>query len=257
MPDTAAFRTFQIAGINVAAIDLPLATDLLGKLATAGGPSYITVTGAHGVVESAYDARIREAHRQAKIVVPDGMPLVWLGRLLGFKAMGRVYGPDFMESVFARAEYRQLRHFFYGSSPAQIARLKDVLNARFGSFELVGEYSPPMRPADFEEADEVLARIRELKPDVIWVSLSTPKQELWLQRHMPKIGSGVGVGVGAAFDLISGATTQAPKWIQRSGLEWLFRLSMEPGRLYRRYAFVVPRFFYFFFLALLNKGHGR
>jgi N-acetylglucosaminyldiphosphoundecaprenol N-acetyl-beta-D-mannosaminyltransferase len=239
------FRTFGVRGINVAAIDVPTATDLIGQLATNDHGVYVTVTGAHGIVESVYGDRVREAHQQAAVVVPDGVPLVWLGRLLGFNSIGRVYGPDLMSSVFSRRELRQLRHFFYGSTPAVIDRLTATLKSRFGEFNLVGAHSPPIRPVGFDEDDEVLSHIRQLKPHVVWVGLSTPKQEVWLCSHMHKIGSGVGIGVGAAFDLLSGTTLQAPRWVQRSGLEWAFRLAVEPRRLFRRYLFIVPRFLYY------------
>jgi N-acetylglucosaminyldiphosphoundecaprenol N-acetyl-beta-D-mannosaminyltransferase len=239
------FQRFRVRGTSVAAIDLERACDLIGQLATEGQGSYVTVTGAHGIVESVYSDRVREAHQQATMVVPDGMPLVWLGRLLGFNSIGRVYGPDLMASVFSRKELRQLKHYFYGSTPAIIDRLTATLRSQFGEFTLVGVYSPPIRPVGFAEAEDLLSRIRELKPHIIWVGLSTPKQEIWLHDHMGRIGSGVGIGVGAAFDLVSGTTRQAPRWVQRSGLEWLFRLGVEPRRLVRRYFFIVPRFLYY------------
>jgi N-acetylglucosaminyldiphosphoundecaprenol N-acetyl-beta-D-mannosaminyltransferase len=239
------FKRFRVRGIDVAAIDIASATDLIAKLATDAHGAYVTVTGAHGIVESVYSERVRDAHELAALVVPDGMPLVWLGRLLGFKSIGRVYGPDLMESVFSRSELRELRHFFYGSTPAVIDRLTSTIRSRFGEFHLVGTYSPPVQPVGFIESEGVISRIRQLKPNVVWVGLSTPKQEIWLFNHMPRIGSGVGIGVGAAFDLLSGTTRQAPRWIQRSGFEWLYRLAVEPRRLFRRYLFIVPRFLYY------------
>ena len=251
------FPTFDIKGISVAAVDLAFAGDFLGRHAAGAHGEYITVTGAHGVVESAYDERIRMAHRKALMVVPDGMPLVWLGRLLGFGSMSRVYGPDLMEFIFANEQYRRLKHFFYGANPSVIAKLHNVLRSRFGEFNLSGTYCPPVNPLGFIEQDDVLARIRDLKPDFVWVGLSTPKQELWMQMHMPEIGSGIAIGVGAAFDLLSGTTIQAPRWIQRSGFEWLFRLVMEPRRLYRRYFFVVPKYLQFFLEALVKSRTSR
>lgn len=239
------FSKFKVRGTDVAAIDVVRASDLIGQLATNTHGAYVTVTGAHGIVKSVYDHRTREAHRQASLVVPDGMPLVWLGRLLGFNSIGRVYGPDLMASIFSRKELRQLRHYFYGSTPPVIDRLTAALTSRFGEFNLVGAHSPPIRPVGFGEAEDVLSHIRQVKPHIIWVGLSTPKQEIWLHDHMHKIASGVGIGVGAAFDLVSGTTRQAPRWIQRSGVEWMFRLAVEPRRLFRRYLFVVPRFLYY------------
>ena len=239
------FPKFCVHGIDVAAIDVAKATDLIGQLVTRAQGGYVTVTGAHGIVESVYSDRIREAHQHASIVVPDGMPLVWLGRLLGFSSIGRVYGPDLMASIFSRQELRQLRHYFYGSTPVVVERLTTTITSRFGEFNFVGAHSPPIRPAGFEEDTLVLSQISQLNPHIVWVGLSTPKQEIWLYDHMHKIGSGVGIGVGAAFDLLAGATLQAPRWIQRLGLEWLFRLAVEPRRLFRRYLFIVPRFLYY------------
>lgn len=132
-----------------------------------------------------------------------------------------------------------------------------MLTQRFGEFNLVGTYSPPMQPLGYEESDEIIAQMRDVKPDFIWVALSTPKQELWMQMHMPRIGSGIAIGVGAAFALLSGTTTQAPRWVQRSGLEWLFRLAMEPKRLYRRYFFVVPTYLRFFVAAVIKHYVAR
>lgn len=247
------FDRFRIKGVEVAALDLSRVCDLIGPFASSAKGAYITVTGAHGIVESSYDERVLAAHQQAFMSVPDGMPLVWLGRLLGFRSMGRVYGPDLMQYIFSKQEYRQLRHFFYGSNPSTISNLQQVLVSRFGEFNLVGSHCPPMRPIGFREDDEVLLRIRGVWPDIIWVGLSTPKQELWMQMHMPMLGCGVAIGVGAAFDLLSGKTVQAPRWIQRSGFEWLFRLVVEPRRLFRRYLFVVPRFLFFLVQALLQQ----
>jgi N-acetylglucosaminyldiphosphoundecaprenol N-acetyl-beta-D-mannosaminyltransferase len=251
------FETFRIRGTDVAAVDVVRASDLVGQLATSTRGAYVTVTGAHGIVESVHNEQIQEAHQRASMVVPDGMPLVWLGRLLGFNSVGRVYGPDLMSCIFSRKELRQLRHFFYGSTPDIVSKLTTTLTSRFGKFNCVGAYSPPIRPLGFSEEESVLANIRDLKPNIIWVGLSTPKQELWLHMHMQKIGGGVGIGVGAAFDLLSGVTPQAPRWIQRSGFEWLFRLAMEPRRLFKRYFFVVPQFLYFMVETLVSRRTTR
>jgi N-acetylglucosaminyldiphosphoundecaprenol N-acetyl-beta-D-mannosaminyltransferase len=247
----AGFLRFTIKGIDIAAVDIAFVRAFVGERVTRAAGEYITATSAHGIVESANDDRVLQAHRQALMVVPDGLPLVWLGRLLGFRSTGHVRGSDLMQSIFARRETRMLRHFFYGSNPSVIAQLKKVLLARFGEFNDVGSYCPPIRPPGFAEDGDVLSRIHEATPHFVWVGLSTPKQELWLQMHMPKIASGIGIGVGAAFDLLSGTVPRAPRWIQSSGFEWLFRLAMEPKRLFRRYLFVIPRFIGFFIEALV------
>ena len=251
------FEKFRVRGTDVAAVDVFRASDFVGQLATNARGAYVTVTGAHGIVESVRNEQVREAHQQASMVVPDGMPLVWMGRMLGFNSIGRVYGPDLMSCIFSRKELRQLRHFFYGSTPDVVSKLTAALISRFGEFNFVGAYSPPIRPLGFGEDESILSRIRELKPHFVWVGLSTPKQELWLHMHMQKIGSGVGIGVGAAFDLLSGVTPQAPRWIQRSGFEWLFRLAMEPRRLFKRYLFVVPQFLYLMVETLISQRSNR
>src|SRR5262249_20996460 len=200
--------TFRIRDIDIAAIDFSHANDLIVDLATCGRGEYVAVTGGHGVVESAYNDKVRAAHQQASIVVPDGMPLVWLGRLLGFKAMERVCGPELMETVFSKQKCRELRHFFYGSDPAVVSKLRERLVARFGEFNIVGMHCPAMRPVGFAEDERIIEAIRQLRPQIVWVGLSTPKQEVWLQMHMRQIGTGVGIGVGAAFDFLSGKTAR-------------------------------------------------
>jgi N-acetylglucosaminyldiphosphoundecaprenol N-acetyl-beta-D-mannosaminyltransferase len=169
--------------------------------------------------------------------------------------MDRVYGPDLVESIFSAPECRELRHFFYGGHPEVVSRLIDSLRTRFGPFNLAGTYSPPMNPVGFSEDDAIIRRITDSNPQIIWVGLSTPKQEVWMHMHIPRIGMGIGIGVGAAFDFLSGTTRQAPRWVQRSGFEWLFRVLNEPRRLFRRYLVVVPRFSFMFFQTLWS--HGR
>ena len=245
--------TYEIRGIRVAAIDVYRARDEICARARAAKGEYVTVTGAHGIIESIYDENVSAAHRKAALVVADGMPLVWLGRLLGYRSIGRVNGPELMELIFAEADYRKLRHFFYGADEWAINNLVRVVESRFGPLNTVGTYSPPFRPIGFKEDAQVLHDIRATNPDLIWIGLSTPKQEIWMQNHMSEIGLGIGVGVGAALDLLSGKTRRAPRWIQRSGLEWLFRLVVEPRRLYRRYFFVVPRFAYLWLETLVRQ----
>ncbi len=243
---------FEIRGIRVAAVNVFRAADLICARDHPAKGEYVTVTGAHGIVESANDEKVLEAHQQAAMVVADGMPLVWLGRLLGHRSIGRVNGPELMEVIFEKEAYRKLKHFFYGGNESVVTNLKNVIISRYDDFNMIGAHYPPINPLGFNEDDEVLARIRSLQPDIIWVGLSTPKQEVWMHMHMHKIGCGIGVGVGAAFDLLSGTTRRAPRWIQRSGFEWLFRLIVEPRRLYKRYLFVIPRFAYFWLQTLFK-----
>jgi len=249
------FSSYEIRGVRVAAMDVYCACEFICSRAPLAKGEYVTVTGAHGIVESVYNKTVQDAHRGAAMVVADGMPLVWLGRRLGYESIGRVNGPELMEVLFANEKYRKLKHFFYGGNESVVTNFRNAIAMRFGEFNMIGAHYPPFKPMGFSEDEEVLARIRALRPDIIWVGLSTPKQEVWMHMHMPKIGCGIGVGVGAAFDLLSGTTRRAPRWIQRSGFEWLFRLIVEPRRLSKRYLFVIPRFAYFWLEALITQRY--
>jgi len=196
---------------------------------------YVCVSGIHGVMESQRDEDLRAIHNAAGMVTPDGMPLVWLSRLKGFEFVERVYGPDLLLACCQRSVTAGYRHFFYGGGAGVPERLIQRLQARFPGLEVVGSYSPPFRALTTAEDAEVVRRINAAEPDVVWVGLSTPKQERWMSEHRDRLAAPVFIGVGAAFDFHAGLKPQAPRWMQRNGLEWLFRLWKEPRRLWRRY----------------------
>jgi N-acetylglucosaminyldiphosphoundecaprenol N-acetyl-beta-D-mannosaminyltransferase len=179
---------------------------------------------------------------EGALAVPDGQPLVWAMRALGHPQASRVYGPDLMLAVFDAARRRHRRHFLYGSTPETLAKLEANLGARFPGTEIVGSYSPPFRPLEPAEEAEIARRINASGADIVWVGLSTPRQERWMAAMRPRLDAPVLIGVGAAFDFHAGLKRQAPRAIQRSGLEWAFRLATEPTRLWRRYASIVPAF---------------
>jgi N-acetylglucosaminyldiphosphoundecaprenol N-acetyl-beta-D-mannosaminyltransferase len=190
-------------------------------------------------VNSVSCARRDPAHlaalNNAFLATPDGMPLVWLGRRAGHRNISRVYGPDLLLEVCAATAGTQLTHFFYGAGPGTAAALAENLRARFPGLNVVGTHSPPFRELSSEEALALERRIRELRPSFFWVGLSTPKQERFMAAFARRLDAGVLLGVGAAFDFLSGRVRQAPRWMQRTGLEWLFRLWSEPRRLAPRY----------------------
>jgi N-acetylglucosaminyldiphosphoundecaprenol N-acetyl-beta-D-mannosaminyltransferase len=204
--------------------------------------SYATFTGVHGVMESQRRHDVLAAHRDAGLVACDGMPLVWASRHTGVKNAERVYGPDFMLSLCRRAQVEGWRSFFYGGKPGVADDMTKALLARFPDLKVVGSYSPPFHTLTAEEDAEVDAMINLVQPELVWVGLSTPKQELWMRRHRAGLTAPALLGVGAAFDFHAGVMRQAPRWIQRSGLEWLFRLALEPRRLARRYLRNNPAF---------------
>ena len=226
---------FRVLGVPVNAVQIPQVIDWMRYCIRERGPSrYVAVTGMHGVTESRQDPEFRTVLKEADLVVPDGMPLVWLGRLRGFRHLARrVYGPELMET-FCRESGPEYRHFFYGGAPGVADHLAQVEQERHG-IQVVGTYCPPFRPLTEEEDREVVALINASGADVVWVGLSTPKQERWMHQHRNKLKVPLMLGVGAAFDLNSGRLQQAPKWMRENGLEWLFRLMAEPKRLWRRY----------------------
>jgi N-acetylglucosaminyldiphosphoundecaprenol N-acetyl-beta-D-mannosaminyltransferase len=205
----------------------------------------------HGVSEAQRDPVFKTALATADLIVPDGMPLVWLGRLRGFKSMKRrVYGPELMET-FCRQTGNKYRHFFYGGAPGVADTLADVERERHG-IQVVGTYCPPFRPLTPDEETTIQTILEEAAPDVLWIGLSTPKQETWMYEHRDKISVPVMLGVGAAFDLNIGRLKQAPVWMRENGMEWLFRLLAEPRRLWRRYIINGSGFAWNVFLEVLG-----
>lgn len=206
----------------------------------------------HGVIRCQQDEWLRHIHNNAGLVTPDGMPLVWLARMSGFRHAARVYGPDLMLAFCERSAGNGHRHFFYGGATGTPERLAEKLKSRFPGLTVVGTYSPPFRPLAPEEDDAIVRLMNLSSADVVWVGLSTPKQEIWMWEHVGKVKAPVLIGVGAAFDFHAGIKKQAPRWLQRSGLEWLFRLATEPKRLWRRYLWVVPSFLFLSSLQLMG-----
>jgi N-acetylglucosaminyldiphosphoundecaprenol N-acetyl-beta-D-mannosaminyltransferase len=232
----------NILGVGVSAISMAQALDTIEQWIERREPHYVCVSGVHGVMESQRDAALKRIHNAAGLVTPDGMPLVWLSRLHGFGHVERVYGPDLMLSLCGRSLQRGYGHFLYGGAEGIPERLAQRLCSIYPSIRISGYISPPFRPLSEEEDAEIVRAINESGADIVWVGLSTPKQERWMHEHRGRIRAPVLIGVGAAFDFHAGAKRQAPRWMQRSGLEWTFRLCTEPRRLWRRYLVNNPRF---------------
>lgn len=232
----------NILGVGVSAIQMEKALDTIDNWIAVGDAQYVCVTGVHGVMESMHDASLRRIHNQAGMVTPDGVPLVWLSRLWGNPQVRRVCGPDLMLECCDRGLPKGLRHFLYGGGEGVADLLSEKLQSRNQGLKIVGTYCPPFRPLTEDEDREVVHLINDAQPDIVWVGLSTPKQERWMASHVGRLSAPVMVGVGAAFDMNAGLKPRAPKWMQRSGLEWLFRLGLEPRRLWRRYLLNNPAF---------------
>ncbi|HWA87831.1 MAG TPA: WecB/TagA/CpsF family glycosyltransferase [Opitutus sp.] len=237
---------YNVLGVGISALTLDRARDLVLGVHGTLRHGYICVTGVHGVMESQDDPATKRIHNEAWLVTPDGMPLVWLGP----PGVTRVYGPDLMLAVCDAGRDIGLRHYFYGGAPGIAATLAEKLTARFPGLVVAGTFTPPFRPLADSELAEFRADVARTRPDVLWVGLSTPKQERFMAEHWRSLDAGVLIGVGAAFDFHAGRVRQAPRWIQRGGLEWLFRLCTEPRRLGPRYLRNNPRFVALVFLQL-------
>ncbi|WP_425414091.1 WecB/TagA/CpsF family glycosyltransferase [Pleomorphomonas oryzae] len=197
---------------------------------------------------AASDPTLLQIHEKALLVVPDGMPLVWIGRLMGYgKAIGRVTGADLVDALCSHSLYTGQSHYFYGGKPGVAAEMARRLVEKFPGLKIAGVFSPPMRALGRGQAtsDEIYSEIENIRisrPDFVWVGISSPKQEIWMDLATPLLGNGVCIGVGAAFDFQSGSVARAPKWMRDNGLEWLHRLSSEPKRLWKRYLLLAPLF---------------
>ena len=233
---------FNVLGVGVSAISMADAVATIDSWIKDARRSYVCITGVHGVMESQSDKELCDIHNAAGMVTPDGMPLVWLGQLAGQCRVERVYGPDLFLEMMARSLETGSRHFFYGGGDGVAELLANRTRQRFPGVEIVGTHTPPFRPLTPEEDDAIVDEINDSRADIVWVGLSTPKQERWMAAHLGRLNAAAMIGVGAAFDFHAGLKSQAPRWMQRSGLEWAFRLATEPRRLGRRYLANNPRF---------------
>ena len=239
-------KRVNVLGVGISVLNLETACAALAEAVAQRRKGYVCVTGVHGVIESQSDADLRAIHNRSLLTTPDGMPMVWAGKLAGFREMSRVYGPDLMFEVFRWSQQSGSTHFFFGGAPGVAEELKSRLEARFPGVRIVGTYTPPFRALTAEEEAALAAQVAAVRPDFFWVGLSTPKQERFMARYIDRLETTVMLGVGAAFDFHAGRVAQAPRWIQRSGLEWFYRLCCEPRRLWRRYLKNNP---YFLWLA--------
>lgn len=214
--------------------------DMVLRAPAAGDRLSLHFATAHMLVNAHESARLREALRGG-LVEPDGMPLVWLGRRAGL-AVERVCGPDLMPAVIERGIEKGRTHFFYGGVTGVPEALAARLAARYPGMRVAGTLSPPFRPLASDEEESIVAQINAAEPDYVWVGLGTPKQDLWVAANRPRLNAPALLAVGAAFDFHAGRRRRAPRWMQRSGTEWIYRLATEPRRLARRYTATNARF---------------
>src|SRR4051812_14383090 len=235
--------TAEVLGVPLALTDYEETLDWIDDAVAAGHRGYVCVAATHTVMATGDDPTLRAAVLGADFTVPDGQPLVWALKALGHDVGDRVYGPDLMDRACARAARTGLRFYLYGGrNQGALAQLARVLRLPYPGLQIVGGYAPPFRVLTDAEEEAILADIRRSGADVVWVGIGVPKQEKWMARMRHRLTTPVFVGVGAAFDFHAGLIPQAPGWMQRAGLEWLFRLAQEPRRLGRGYPRYNPRF---------------
>ncbi len=223
-----------IMGVDIAAINMEWLLDFTKKNVKELSGDYICVTNVHATVMAYENEKYKTVQNNAMLAIPDGGPLSSLGHKRGFKEMSRTTGPSYMGEVLKMSGKYGWKHYFYGSTDETLGKMRRTIENDFPGAVVVGMYSPPYRPLSSEENKAIVEKINELSPDFIWVGLGAPKQENWMADHQGKV-RGLMVGVGAAFDYYAGNINRAPQWMQKSNLEWLYRLVQDPKRLFRRY----------------------
>jgi N-acetylglucosaminyldiphosphoundecaprenol N-acetyl-beta-D-mannosaminyltransferase len=237
----------NVLGVGISVTNMVDAVNQILAWIEENKSNYICVTGVHGVMECQRNEKLKEVHNSSGLTVPDGMPLVWAARIHGFPQVDRVYGPDLLLEVCKTAVRKKITHFLYGGDIGVAEDLRAFLTAQYPGIKIVGAFTPPFRRLNLDEEVQLTETVNRLRPDIIWVGLSTPKQEQFMAEYLPKLNTKVMIGVGAAFDVHTGRIKDAPSWIKKSGLQWLHRLVQEPRRLGKRYLHNNPLFVCKFF----------
>lgn len=251
MQDAVAFPSFEVLGVPVSVSSLETASAAIQSWAQDDVGRFVCVRDVHGIMQSQQNPALLDLHHSAAMVTPDGMPLVWIGRWRGLP-VSRTCGPDLMERILSESEHTGLGHYFYGGKDGVAHLLSDRCRRRFPGLSICAFETPPFRELSDQEVGELAVRIRDSAADVVWIGLSTPKQEFLMRRLAPLVRTTL-IGVGAAFDFHTGSVNRAPAWMQRAGLEWLFRFGSEPRRLWRRYLIMAPKFL----LAIAREKAAR
>lgn len=254
MEPTTDLARADILGVGIHAINMRQAVLAIDDAARNRRKGYVCVTGVHGVMEAQSDGEFKTILNYSLLTTPDGMPTVWVGRLQGFREMDRVYGPDLMLEVCRISEERGYSHFLYGGNDGVVEKLAGSLRVRYPKLNIVGMRTPPFRSLNATEELALREHVRKTRPDFMWVGLSTPKQERFMAGHIGTLDCTLMLGVGAAFDIHTGSTKDAPHWVKRAGLQWLHRFLQEPRRLWKRYLLNNPRFIWNIFMQVLRQG---
>ena len=247
----------DVLGVQVEAVDMRRALVQIHDALASGTRGYVCMTGVHGIMEAQRSPAVKCAFRDSLINLPDGMPTVWVGRMQGFSGMRRVAGPDVMLEVFRDRRFAKYSHFFYGGKPGIAEELAASLKHRFPWVRIAGTYTPPFRDLNAQEEWELIARVRHANPSIIWVGISSPRQELFMRKYLPQLETTLMFGVGAAFDFHTGRIRDCAGWIKHAGLQWLHRLMQDPKHLLWRYARNNPAFLWQIGRQLLRERAAR
>lgn len=259
-------KTVPILGIPVSQVNYDSALNCITQWVEEpnGKVHSVVAANAHVITETVLNPEFRDAIISADMTVPDGMPLVWASRILGSKIRDRCYGPTLMRKTLEESETKGFTHYFYGSTQDTLAKLAETINKTWPGTTIAGVQSPTF--GDFVDEVELanISAINQSGAQILWVAMGCPKQELWMHRYRRHLAVKVVLGVGAAFDFVAGIKPRAPRWMQRIGMEWFFRLCCEPRRLWRRYLIRNPLFVVLLALQLCrlkrfaapNRGAG-
>ena len=232
----------NVLGVGVDAVNMRDSLAIVTSHLRTSAKGYVCLSGVHGIMEVQRNQRLRSVYADALLVAPDGMPTVWMGHLQGFRKMQRVFGPDLMLEIIGSEEFRDRVHFFCGGAPGVAEKLNAEMKRRFPWVKIAGTFTPPFREMTSKEEGELYKSVNALRPDIIWVGLSTPKQEVFMARYLPQLDTKLMIGVGAAFLYHTGAIRDSPAWVKQAGLQWVHRLIQEPSRLWKRYLLNNPLF---------------
>jgi N-acetylglucosaminyldiphosphoundecaprenol N-acetyl-beta-D-mannosaminyltransferase len=232
----------NVLGVRVDALNMERTLARIKEALASRSKGYVCMAGVHGIMEAQRNPSIGCAYANAMLTLPDGRPTVWVGRWQGHDSMRQVTGPDLMLEIFRRREFAEYSHFFYGGKQGIAEELAEKLTRRFPWARIAGTYTPPFRDLSISESGDLIKRIRYLKPDILWVGISTPRQELFMRNYLPLLDTTLMFGVGAAFDFHTGRIRDCSEWVKRAGLQWLHRMVQDPRPLWRRYLRNNPAF---------------
>ena len=213
-------------------------------------PNYITVNNVHTIIEGVKNNYYRKIINNALIALPDGKPLSVVAKLKGEKNIARIFGPSFMEYCLDKGREDNLKHYFFGSSREVLEKMIGIINFKYPGVKITGSYSPPYKSFTIEENKQFMDGINNAQPDIVWVGLGAPKQELWMADNYAYLKCGIMIGIGAGFDYLAGNLKHAPAWMKNYSLEWLYRLLQEPERLWKRYLVTNSLFIFYVILEL-------